>query len=407
MKLPTYVIALRHRDFRIFWCGLVVSQTGVWMQNIAMSWLVYRLTGSVLMLGVVAFASQIPVLFLAPVGGLLADRFDRRRLILVTQAVAFCQATALTVLTLTHRVEPWHLVALALLLGTIYAVDTPVRQSLIARLIDEPRDLGNAITLGGMSFNLSRLVGPSLGGIVVAAWGEGYGFALNMLTYAVAIVFIWQTRTRGASQRIAVGGGLKAGFQYAFGTPVPRALVLNAAAVALFTLPYVVLLPYFAKNVFSGHADTLGVLMSALSVGGIIAAGYALSRRKLPEIPRIIWVSSVTFGIALLLFPRMPVIWMACLCLAVAGGCTFLIGNGSSSLIQSVVSDGLRGRMMSIFTMFWFGFVPVGSLVAGLLADSISPEHTVELCGLACIGSGLWFRRSLPHFEAEFRARKG
>lgn len=405
MKLPKYFIALRHRDFRVYWCGLVISQTGVWMQSIAMSWLVYRITGSVFMLGVIAFAAQIPVLFLAPVGGLLADRFDRRRLMLLTQSVALCQALTLTTLTLSGMVQPWHLVALALLLGTVYAIDTPVRQSLIARLITDPRDLPNAITLGGLSFNLSRLVGPSLGGVVAAAWGEGYGFALNSLAYAVAISLILRTRTHGGVQRSAAAGGLPEGFRYALGTPVMRAIVLNASIVALLTLPYVVLLPYFAKNVFGGQADTLGVLTSALSVGGILAAAYALSRRKLPQIPRIIGHASIAFGAALLVLPHMPSLAAACICLAVAGGCTFLVGNGSSSLIQSIVPDALRGRMMSIFTMFWFGCVPVGSLLAGAVADRISPEHTVELCGLACIVAGLLFRRGMPLFAQVLQSR--
>lgn len=405
MKLPRYLIALRHRDFRIYWYGLVISQTGVWMQNIAMSWLVYRITGSVFMLGLIAFAAQIPVLFLAPVGGLLADRFDRRRLMLVTQSVALCQALTLTALTLVDAVQPWHLVALALLLGTVYAIDTPVRQSLSARLIDDPRDLPNAITLGGLSFNLSRLVGPSLGGLVVAAWGEAWAFALNCLAYAVAIGFISLARTREGPQRSAAAGGLGEGFRFALRTPVIRAIVLNAALVALCSLPYVVLLPYFAKNVFGGHADTLGLLTSALSVGGTLAAAYALTRRQLHQIPRLMCQASFAFGGALLLLPHMPVLGLACTCLAAAGACTFLIGNGSSSLIQSLVPDTLRGRMMSIFTMFWFGCVPVGSLLVGAAADLVSPEHTVELAGIACILAGLLLRRSMAAFSQAFSRR--
>lgn len=401
--MPPFMKALGHRNYRIFFTALIVSQTGVWMQTIAMSWLIYRLTGSVFMLGLVAFASQIPVLFLAPIGGVLADRFNRRKLIMTTQAAALCQACALAALTLGGWVQPWHLVALALLLGTIYAVDTPVRQSMAVRLIEDPRDLNNAITWNGLSFNLSRLVGPAVGGVVVATWGEGVGFALNVATFAVAIVLFSSLRLQAGPARKAGGGGLAEGFRYAFGTPALRLVLLLSAVLAFGTLPYSVLLPYFAKNVFHGDADTLGLLTSAMSVGGISAAAYAFIRRTLPQVPRMQSNWSMLLGVALIVMPYMPSVGWAMLPIAVAGGGTFLIGNGASTLMQSLVRDELRGRLMSIYTLCWFGLVPVGSFLAGALGDVIGPEHVVSLCGLVALVCGILYRRTLPMFHKVLR----
>ena len=401
--MPPFMKALGHRNYRIFFCGVVVSQTGVWMQTIAMSWLTYRLTGSVFMLGLVGFASQIPVLFLAPIGGLLADRFNRRKLIMATQSVALCQAATLATLTLGGWIEPWHLVALSLLLGTIYAVDTPVRQSMAIRVIDDPRDLGNAITWNGLSFNLSRLVGPAIGGLVVAAYGEGVSFLLNVVTYAIAIGFMRSMRLKDAPARPSMGGGLAAGFRYAFGTPVMRIMMLMTSAIALGTLPYTVLLPYFAKNVFGGDADTLGLLTSAMSVGGISAALYALSRRTVPRVPRVVSNWAIILGVALLILPHMPSLGLAMVPIAFVGAGIFLIGNGTTTMVQTLVPDEVRGRMISIFTMGWFGLVPVGSFIAGVLADRIGPEHVVGLCGVVSVVCGILYRRAFPVFRQVFK----
>ncbi len=395
--------ALGHRNYRIFFTALMVSQTGLWMQTIAMSWLTYRLTGSVFMLGLVAFASQIPVLFLAPVGGLLADRFNRRRLIMITQSIALCQAATLAALTLLGWIVPWHLVVLSLLLGTIYAVDTPVRQSMSVRLIDDPRDLANAITWNGLNFNLSRLVGPAIGGLVVAAWGEAICFLINVITYAMAIALLQRMRLNDAGGRQKASGGLAAGFRYAFGTPVMRIMLAMCGAIALGTLPYSVLLPYFAKNVFAGNADTLGMLTSATSLGGISAAIYALSRRTVPRVPQVISNWAIVLGLALLALPHMPSLGWAMVAIAFVGAGAFLVGNGTTTLVQTLVADEVRGRMMSIYTMCWFGLVPVGSFLAGALAESIGPEQVMSLCGVVSVVSGILYRRALPTFRLVFR----
>jgi len=395
--------ALRHRSYRFFFCGLMISQMGVWMQGIAMSWLVYRLTDSVFMLGIVGFASQIPVLFLAPLGGLLADRFNRHKLIMATQAVAMCQAATLATLTLLGWIQPWHLIALALLLGTIYAIDTPVRQSMTARLVEDPKNLASAITLNGLGFNLSRLVGPSVGGLVVASYGEGVCFLINVFTYAITIGFLAQLRMQSGGQIRSLAGGLSAGFRFAFGTLNMRVMLLLVGTIALCGLPYTVLLPYFAKNVYGGNADSLGVLMSALSLGGISAALYSLGRRTMPAVPGLIYKAAIMLGMMMIALPQMPGLWWAILPIATAGGCTFLIGNGTTTMMQTLVPDELRGRMMSIFSMLWFGLVPLGSLIAGTLADVIGPEHTVAFGGLITVISGAMFRPYVPRLRGLFK----
>jgi MFS family permease len=400
--MPAFLKALSHRNYRIFWFGMAISQTGLWMQTIAMSWLTYRLTGSVFMLGVVAFSSQIPVLFLAPVGGLLADRFNRRKLMMATQAIALCQAGTLAALTLLGWIEPWHLIALSLLLGTIYAVDTPVRQSMAARLIDDPRDLANAITWNGLAFNLSRLVGPAIGGIVVAAFGEGVSFSINVLTYACAIGLLARLRMVEGSRARATGA-LAAGFRHALGTPAMRVLLAMSAAIAMGTLPFTVLLPYFAKDVFGGNADTLGLLTSALSVGGLMAAMYSLWRRTVARLPKYIARASVVIGLALVLLPYMPSLWLAAVILAVAGSCNFLVGNSLTTLVQTLVPDALRGRIMSLFTLCWTGLIPVGSLAVGALAEAIGADHAVGLCGVVAVICGVLFRRAFPLFRKVLR----
>lgn len=381
----------------------MISQMGVWMQNIAMSWLVYRLTDSVFMLGIVGFASQIPVLFLAPLGGLLADRFNRHKLIMATQAVALFQAAALATLTLLGWVQPWHLIALALLLGTIYAIDTPVRQSMTARLVEDPKNLSSAIALNGLGFNLSRLVGPSIGGLVVAAYGEGTCFLLNVATYAITIAFLVRIRMKNGGQIRSLAGGLSAGFRYALGTLNMRVMLLLTGAIALCGLPYTVLLPYFAKNVFGGNADALGVLMSAMSLGGVCAALYSLGMRSMPAVPGLMYKAAMLLGMMMIVLPQMPGLWWAVIPIATAGGCTFLIGNGTTTMIQMLVPDELRGRMMSIFSMLWFGLVPVGSLIAGAVADVIGPERTVAIGGLITIMSGVLFRPFVPGLRGLFR----
>ncbi len=382
------------------------SLAGYWMQSIAMSWLIYRITGSVFMLGVVAFASQIPMLVCAPFGGLLADRFDRRRLLVITQSLSLSQAVLLAALTLGGAVAPWHLVVLSFLLGIINAVDAPARQSLVVRLIEDPADVPNAIAVNGLLYNLARMVGPSAGGLLVAAYGEGVCFVVNAFTYLFMIFMLFRMAIPADGKRrgSATDGGLLGGFRHARSTPTIRVLLLVLAAIGLVSLPHTVLLPYFAKHVFQGDADTLGLLMGCTAFGSVIAALYALRYRQLRSTPSLIAGSCISLGFALAAFSQAPSLPLALAAMMVVGASTLLIGNGSSSLIHTLIPDALRGRTMSLFTVAWFGVVPLGSFAVGVLADRISPEITLVLCGVATLVVGLLFRRiGVPYFEGVIR----
>jgi MFS family permease len=398
--------AFRHRNYRIYFLGMSASLAGYWMQTIAMSWLIYRITGSVFMLGVVAFASQIPMLVCAPFGGLLADRLDRRRLLVITQSLLLSLAVLLAALTLGGAVAPWHLVVLSFLLGIISAVDTPARQSMVVLLIEDPADVPNAIAVNGLMYNLARMVGPSAGGLLVAAYGEGVCFLVNAFTYLFMIFMLFRMSIRADGRRrdSATDGGLLGGFRHARSTPTLRVLLLVLAAIGLVSLPYTVLLPYFAKHVFHGDADTLGLLMGATAFGSVIAALYALRYRQLRRIPSLIAGSCISLGFALAAFSQAPSLPLALAAMMVVGASTLLIGNGSSSLIHTLIPDALRGRTMSLFTVAWFGVVPLGSFAVGALADRIGPEITLVLCGVATLVVGLQFRRNgVPHFQGVIR----
>lgn len=381
------------------------SLAGYWMQSIAMSWLIYRITGSVFMLGVVAFASQIPMLVCAPFGGLLADRFDRRRLLVITQSLSLSQAVLLAALTLGGAVAPWHLVVLSFVLGVINAVDTPARQSMVVRLIEDPADVPNAIAVNGLLYNLARMVGPSAGGLLVAAYGEGVCFLVNAFTYLFMIYMLFRMSIRpDGKRRGGADGGLLGGVHHARSTPTIRVLLLVLAAIGLVSLPHTVLLPYFAKHVFHGDADTLGLLMGATAFGSVIAALYALKYRQLRRTPSLIAGSCISLGFALAAFSQAPSLSLALAAMMVVGASTLLIGNGSSSLIHTLIPDALRGRTMSLFTVAWFGVVPLGSFAVGALADRIGPEITLVLCGVATLVVGLLFRRNgVPHFQGVIR----
>ena len=404
MNLPPYLRALGHRNYRIYFFGQLLTQPGMWMQQVAMGWLTYRLTESVFMLGVVAFATQIPILFLGPLGGLLADRLDRRRLMLTTQVFSLLQSAILAVLTLSGMVQSWHLVVSALVLGAITAVDTPTRQSLTIRMVGDRRDLANGIALNGLNFNISRLIGPAVGGVLVAWAGEGACFAVASVTYLGMITALLTVRLPpGAGGGTAASGGISAAVRVAWNSPALRALLLITATLSFFFAPYVVLLPYFAKDVYQGDADTLGFLFSCTGAGAIVGSLWMLSRQHVGGLPRAIARVVRLGGFALAVFPLMPGAWSAAPALAVIGASSLLSGIGSNTLIQTLVRDDMRGRMMSLFTMCLLGVMPVGSLLIGRLADHIGVQVTMVLCGLATTLAGMAFARHVHHIGAALK----
>jgi MFS family permease len=405
MALPP---ALRHRPYRLYCIGLLFWQAGVWTQSIAMGWLTYRLTGSVLMLGAVGFATHIPVLLLSPVGGLLADRFDRRRVIMILLWVALAQSATLSLLVGLDIAQPWHLIVLSLVLGVVFAIEHPTRMSFTTRLVDDRRDLPSAVTMNGLIFNLTRMAGPAIGGVMVASFGEAVCFATTVGTYLVTLVIIGRLPLQPEERRATTSlfRGFKDGLDFVWDSPAVRTPMLLAAGVSLVAMPYTVLMPYFAKTVFQGNASVLGILTGAVGFGAICSALYSLRNRTLPTIPRTTGGAVLLMGAALMVFSSIHVLWIAVISVMVAGACSFQVGNGVSTLIQTVVPDHLRGRVIAVFAMSWMGMLPVGSLISGSIAEWIGPERLLMLSAIITIILALWFRRSLPAVESALHARE-
>jgi MFS family permease len=386
--------ALKHRNYRLYFAGQVVSLVGTWMQHVAMSWLAYRLTDSVLVLGLVGFAGQIPILLLAPFGGVWSDRLDRRRLLIATQAAAMLQALILAALTLLQAVAAWQLVLLALALGAINAVDIPARQSLLVQLVDAREDLPNAIALNSMAMNGARLAGPSLAGVMVSWVGEGVCFLINALSYLTVLLALLAVRIgRREAPRATAGSAMKEGFAYAFGKRGIRSLLLLVAVVSFTATPYTVLMPVYAREIYGGDARTLGLLLGCAGGGALAGTIYLAARRSLDGLVRVIGLAPVITGVALVVFAFSRSLWLAAPALVAAGfGVISTVASGNT-LIQSRVRDDLRGRVMSIFTMAFLGVAPLGSLAAGALASAVGAPWTLTLGGLCCLAAGLDFRR--------------
>jgi MFS family permease len=392
--MPAIARALRHRNYRLYFGGQLVSLVGTWMQQIAMSWLAYRLTGSALMLGLVGFAGQIPVLLLAPFGGMWSDRMNRRLILIGTQSAAMLQALILAGLTLAQVVQPWQLVALALLLGTVNAMDIPARQSLVVQLVDDRADLPNAIALNSFAMNAARLLGPSIAGVVLSLVGEGLCFLLNALSYLTVLLALVAIRTEHeAPPQKPMASALKQGFAYAFGNGAIWPLLLLVAVVSFTATPYTVLMPLYAKEIFGGDARTLGLLLACAGGGALAGTLYLAARRSLTGLENVIALAPVLAGAGLLLFAYSGRLWVAAPALVLVGFGLISTVASSNTMIQCLVRDELRGRVMSIFTMAFLGMAPLGSLAAGSVADWVGAPATLFAGGLGSIAAGVVFAR--------------
>jgi len=394
--------SFKERDFRLFFSGQFVSMTGTWMQMTAQVWLVYRLTESSFMLGLTGFAGQVPVLLFALFGGALADRCDRRRLLLWTQAFSLLQATLLAVLTLSGTVQISHILALAFMLGTINAFDVPARQSFLVEIV-EHEDLPNAIALNSTLVNSSRMVGPALAGWLIEGWGEGACFALNAASFLAVLWSLWAIRPRPSRprQHEPALDSIRRGLSYAASHPRMRAALLLVAGVSLFGMPYNLLLPVFAKEVLHGGAQTLGWLAAATGLGAVAGALSLARREGTAGLERTIGLSAVGFGLGLGLFSRAQSLPAALLLMAACGWAVMHVIAGTNTLLQSLTSDEMRGRVMSLFTMVFFGMFPFGSLLIGAAAKRFGAPSAVLGAGLACMACGAW------HLAAEKEAPQG
>lgn len=405
MAPPALLRSLRHRNYRLFFSGQVISLTGTWMDTVAEAWLVYRLTNSALLLGVAAFASQIPVFLLAPLGGVLADRYDRRKILLWTQALSGIQAMILAILTLTHVVTIWHVIILATGLGIVNAIDMPTRQAFVVDMVSRD-DLMNAIALNSSMFNGARVVGPAVAGIVVAAVGEGWCFFANAVSYLAVIAGLWMMKTKRRqrhSQMPSAASQIKEGFRFVMGERPVRALLALLGVVSLFGMSYSVLMPVFAGQVLRGGAQSLGLLMGSAGVGALCGAVSLALKREVKGLGRWVMLGASGFGAALLLFGQSRVLWISCLVLLAAGYAMMVQMSSSNTLIQSMVPDRLRGRVMALYSATFMGMAPLGALLAGTLAQQIGAPLTVTFGGLACIAAGGLFGMVLPTLRPDAR----
>jgi len=390
--------ALQHRNYRLFFGGQTLSLIGTWMQQIAMSWLVYRVTGSALLLGVVGFASQIPTFVLAPVAGVLADRWNKHRVLVWTQTLSMLQAVVLTVLVLGNIVQIWHIVALSVFIGMVNAFDIPARQSFLIEMIERREDLGNAIALNSSMMNGTRLIGPSIAGVLIAALGEGICFLLNAVSYLAVIAALLAMRVK---PNISKSGGksiiheLHEGISYAYRFPPIKAILMLIALVSLMGIPYTVLLPVFARDILHGGAHTFGFLMAAAGIGAFVSAILLASRKSVLGLGKIIPIAAAVFGLAVAAFAFSRSLWPSLALLFIAGLGMMAQIASSNTILQTLVDDDKRGRVMSLFTMSFMGMAPFGSLLAGALAGKIGVTNTLFIGGVGCIVGALIFASQL------------
>ncbi len=389
MKFKFLTRSLRHRNFRLYFFGQLLSLNGTWMQSIAQAWLVYRLTDSSFMLGLVSFLNLAPVLVLGLAAGALADHYSRYRLLWMTQTLAMLQAFVLGALTLSGYVQVGHILVLATLLGIIHAFEIPARHALVAGLVDRV-DLPNAIALNSSLFNLARFVGPALAGLLIAALGEGPLFILNGLSFLAVLVALAAMRPRPRMHVRPSGGsgGPWAALRFAWRQPPLRYALALVALVALVGTPYLVLMPVFARDVFGGDAQQLGLLVGASGFGALLGALRLAQRKMSTGLERVIAVSGLLAGLGLLLFSQASSFAFALASLPIIGFALTSLVAGTNTFLQLEVEDSLRGRLMSLFSVVFLGSAPLGNLLAGSVAQHIGVAHTVAACGAICLIGG-------------------
>lgn len=398
--------ALRHRNYRLFFGGQTVSLIGTWITRVATSWLVYRLTGSVLLLGVVGFFSQIPTLILAPFAGVLVDRWNRHRILVVTQVLSMLQSFALAGLSFAGIITVTDVLLLQAAQGIINAFDTPARQAFASEMVTDRADLPNAIALNSSMVNLSRVIGPSIGGVIIAAVGEAWCFFIDGLSYIAVIgsllamhVVMRQRPVKPAK----ILDDLRDGFRYVTSFPPVRSALLLLALVAIMGMPFSVLMPAIARSVLHGDSYTLGFLMTASGLGALAGALYLASRTTVVGLGKVIAISAIVFGVGLVLFSLSRHVLLSLILLTVVGAGMMVTMASTNTVLQTIVEERLRGRVMAFYAMAFLGTTPIGSLIAGVLADRLGPTMTITLGGLACIAGGIWFAVGLPKFRAHVR----
>jgi MFS family permease len=391
--------ALRHRNYRLFFGGQGISLIGTWMTRVATSWLVYRLTGSAFLLGLVSFASQIPILLIGPFAGVWVDRLDRRRVLVFTQILSMLESFALAGLALAKIINVPEIIALNLFQGAINSFDMPARQAFVVEMVENSDDLGNAIALNSSLVNAARLIGPSVAGILIALVGEGYCFLIDGFSYMaviaslLAMVVVLPPRARHAGHVLVE---LRDGWDYVRGFQPISSILLLLALISLVGMPYTTLMPIFASKILHGGAHTLGFLMAAVGVGALTGAVQLAARPSVRGLGRVIPMTAAGFGASLIVFSALRLLWLSLALLVITGFCFMQQMASSNTILQTIVEEDKRGRVMSFYSMSFQGIAPFGSLIAGAVASRIGAPHTLMIGGVLCVlGAGL-FAMQLP-----------
>ena len=398
--------ALRHPNFKLFFAGQSISIVGTWMTKLATTWLVYRLTHSALLLGIVGFAGLIPTFALAPFAGVWIERLNRRKLLVWTQAAAAIQSLTMAALTLAHVITLREIVALAVFQGLINAFDTPGRQIFLVQMVEDRNDLGNAIAINSSMANGARLIGPALAGLVIAAFGEGGCFLIDGISYLAVIASLLLMRIKPLDidrSNASMFEQMREGWQYVSTFRPVRTILLFSALLALMGYPYAVLLPIFAGQVLHGGAATLGWLTGASGIGALVSGLSLAVRKSAAGLTRMLPVAAAVLGGALILFGLSDTLWLSLVLMVFVGFGMMQVFSASNTVIQTLVPEDKRGRVMSYYVMALFGTAPFGSLLAGSLAHRIGAPHTVFLTGAFCIATSLWFTLELPKMNAVVR----
>jgi MFS family permease len=394
--------AFQSRNYRLFFLGQGLSLVGTWITLVATIWLVYHLSQSPLLLGVVGFASQVPNLVLVPFGGVLSDRWHHRQTLVITQVLSMLQSLTLAVLTLTGSIQIWHIIGLSLFQGMVNAVDAPTRQAFVPEIVERKENLINAIALNSSMFNGARLVGPAIGGLLLARVGPGYCFLIDGLSYIAVLCALSamrlqpRPRVNSAFTFSSLGEHLREGFAYAFGYAPVRAILIMVGLVSFLGVNFVVILPVFAQEILRGDANTLGLLVAASGVGSLIAAIQLSLRREVRGLGQLVAAAPIIYGIGMIGFSLSRSLWLSVLLLVVLGFGSLLQSASSNTIIQTLVPDEMRGRVMSIYIMSFLGMISFGNLFQGALVNWIGAPATVALNGVVCLVVAILFARQLP-----------
>lgn len=400
---PTIFRALRHRNFALFAAGQSFALIGYWMQTIAQGWLLYRLTGSATLLGVLGFASSIPILVLAPLAGLLSDRVNLHRAMFATQVLEMLQAIVLAALAIAAVIAPWHIITLAMVMGVLVAIELPLRHAYLVELVGGKADVPNAVAMTSLIANTGRLVGPAVAGIVIAAYGEAACFMINALTFVVVLVTFAMIRvqpTVRAASHPSLARGLAEGFVYAWRSVPVRLLLGTLVVVSLLATPYMTLMPVLVREIYGSGASVMGFLVGAAGLGAVVGTLFLAARPNVRGLVRVIVGASVAAGLALALVSWPGTVWIAAPLLAVVGFGVLVTSVSVNMILQTIVDDDKRGRVMSLYTAAFLGMSPFGAVAAGAAADVIGISATLTAGGLACAAAGVYLGRQRPLLRA-------